>query len=80
MVYPFDDIYNKFNMIKFRYNKDHNHIVTNIALCLFIVHLTWSATVDLIIAKRPWCSLDVDICRAYHLYACEYVAGGVTAG
>lgn len=40
----------------------------------------WSATVDLIIAKRLWCSLDVDICRAYHLYACEYVAGDVTAG
>ena len=56
------------------------NIVIIIVLCLFIVQLTWSATVDLITAKRPWYSLDVDICRAYHLYACEYVAGDVTAG
>ena len=39
-----------------------------------------SAIGGLITAKMPWCSLDVDICKAYHRYACEYVAGDVTAG
>ena len=41
---------------------------------------TLNAIGDLIIVKMPLCSLDVDICKAYHQYACEYVAGDVTAG
>ena len=41
---------------------------------------TLNAIGDLITAKKPWCNLDVDICKAYHRYACEYVAGDVTAG